>query len=293
MGNDGQSGQVGPFPPADWQGLQLGLDRCYEGPPVGRSGVYTGTVVTLCELRRGSLEMHREGVAIQAEATERPWIMSIPGERRQHFSDDSAIVSVHLSLKNPGNGAEWRGRPVVMAVPDEYARQSLHTLQRAAIAAGFSPQQLEVYGLELALPEALELQAACAVLFAHMLRLARPLGMSFEVPPIGDDRVRESHLRLAAMDIQASFSRETLAAEQGLTAGQLDRLWRQELGVTPFQYRDRQRLTYACEQLRRPSVAIKSIAADLGFRHLSQFSNWFHARQQESPRDFRNRPGFS
>jgi AraC-like DNA-binding protein len=293
MGKTGQAGQAALFPPADWQGLQLGLDRCYEGPPVGRSGVYTGTVVTLCELRCGSLEMHREGVTIQADGAECPWIMSIPGERRQHFSDDSVIVSVHLSLKNPSNGAEWRGRPVVMAMPDGAARQSLSALQCAAIAAGLSPQQLEAYGLELALPEALGVQAACAVLFGHMLRLARPLGMRFEVPPIGDDRVRESHLRLAAMDIQAPFSREALAAGQGLTAGQLDRLWRQELGLTPHQYRDRQRLTYACEQLRRPSVSIKAIAADLGFRHLSQFSNWFRARQGESPRHFRNRPGFS
>ncbi|QYY37230.1 helix-turn-helix transcriptional regulator [Ruficoccus sp. ZRK36] len=279
-----------PFPPADWQALQLTVDRCYEGIPCGLSGTYPGTVFTLCQLQRGSLEMSHDDIAIHTDATERPWILNIPGERTQHFSDDPDIISVHLCLSNPCNGAEWRGKPLVVAIPDEPARQALHQLQRAVTAAGIPPRQLDIRGLPMELPAALCVHAAASSLFAHLLRLALPLGMRYEVPPIRDPRVRDSHLCVATMAMQARFSREQLASEQGLTPGQLDRLWRQELGLTPQQYRDNRRFAYACEQLRRRAVSVKEIAADLGFRHLSQFSNWFRARHNESPRSYRNRP---
>jgi len=127
----------------------------------------------------------------------------------------------------------------------------------------------------------------------HALILAGQHGMRYEVPAIQDLRVRSSHRQLAAMDIRDPLSRQALAAQEGLTAGQLDRLWRAELGLTTTQYHDCQRLTYACGQLRRHDIPIKVIAAELGFRHLSQFSNWFHSRHGESPRSFRKRPGTS
>ncbi len=278
------------YPPGDWQALHVGVERCYAGAPVGKSGTFPGTVVTLCAMRKGTVSMSRDGLSVQVESRSKPWLINIPGERTQQFSDDAQIVSVHLSLSNPGNGAEWRGKPMVVAQPDAPARQALDKLQQAALAAGLSPQQLEVRGLPLPLPAALALQAAGSELFGHLLRLTHPLGLRFEIPPIDDPRVRQSHLRLATLPMQTPFSRTVLASEQGLTAGQLDRLWRQELGLTPQQYRDRQRLAFACEQLRLPGASIKAVAADLGFRHLSQFSNWFRARHHESPRDFRNRP---
>ncbi|MFV0338157.1 MAG: helix-turn-helix domain-containing protein [Chthoniobacterales bacterium] len=281
------------FPPADWQALRISVDRCYEGIPVGKSGTFSGTVATLCEMRSGHLDMQRDGLAIRTNARSRPWVINIPGKRTQHFSDKARILSVHLSLSNPENGAEWNGLPMVLVYPDSAAKQALQKLQQTVQEIGLSTQELEMRGHPLSLPDALALQIAGTKLFAHILRLVHPHGMRFEVPTISDQRVYDSHLLLAAMPVQIEFSRKKLAMKQGLTAGQLDRLWRKELGLTPQQYRDRQRFTFACEQLRRPAIPIKAIAADLGFRHLSQFSNWFRTRHNESPRSFRNRPNVS
>jgi AraC family transcriptional regulator of arabinose operon len=147
--------------------------------------------------------------------------------------------------------------------------------------------------LELSIEAYLELQTRTLEVFKGVVQLAGKHGMRYLVPSIHDPRVHASHRYLAGLDIRQEVSRQELAAKEGLTAGQLDRLWRAELSITPHQYRDRQRLTYACEQLRQHETPIKVIAADLGFRHLSQFSNWFSNRHRESPRSYRKRPGTS
>lgn len=279
------------FPCADWQGLLLRAERCYQGPPAGRSGTFPGTVLTLCQLLRGEVAMRHAGSSIHAAAGGAPeWIVNIPGKRTQHFSEDAQIISVHLSIGGNGNGAQWLGKPLTVVPTDAPARTALRQLQKAVAAAGFSVQQLELNARSLPLPEALAVQAASTLLFQHLLRLLRPQGMRFEVPAIDEPRVRETYQALSEADYQQPFSRDKLAAAQGISAGQLDRLWREQLGTTPFQYRERLRLSYACQQLRRRDIPIKVIAANLGFRHLSQFSNWFTAQHNESPSHFRGRP---
>lgn len=276
---------------ADWQALQVGLDRCYVGAPAGKRGFFTGTVFTLCQLLQGSAEFKRDAIHIATDASYGEWNLCVPGERWQTFSDDADIISIHLSVSNPGNGAEWQGPRLVSIQPDATAKAALDALMASPALAHLSQRQrLEIRGLSFTLDDMLALQVASAHLFRHALRLGSSQGMRYEPPPIEDERVRASHRWLASLGMGQDFSRDELAAAHGLSAGQLDRLWRAELGITPRQYHDRNRFTYACEQLRRRSSSVKIVAADLGFRHLSQFSNWFRAHLGESPRAFRNRP---
>jgi AraC-like DNA-binding protein len=238
--------------------------------------------------------MQKDGDAINSSAKDRQWILSSPGTRTQHFSDDAQIISIHMMLSNPGNGAEWTGPATLQVTPDEKAEQALNRLlQCPSIQNLNSEQRLDLRSLKLPLLEYLELQSYGSQLFYQALRIAANKGMRYEVPNIQDPRVQASHRTLAGLDVRQRFSRQELAAKEGLTAGQLDRLWRAELGMTTNQYRDTQRLTYACQKLRQHDIPIKVIAAELGFRHLSQFSNWFTSRHKESPRSFRKRPGTS
>ncbi|WP_269522749.1 helix-turn-helix domain-containing protein [Coraliomargarita parva] len=277
---------------ADWQALHPLLERCYVGPPAGRSGNFPGAIFTLCKLLRGSVEMKKGNHSIQADANNPAWILTTPGTRWQHFSDDSEIVSIHIALGNPQNGAEWSGPQIISVKPDSAGEKALAELVNCPVIKQLSPgQRLELQALKLSIPDYLELQKHTLEILKQSLLLAERAGMRYQVPSIQDPRVNASYRYLAALDIRESFDRGELAAREGLTAGQLDRLWRSELGQTPNHYRDRQRLTYACRQLRRPEIPIKVIAADLGFRHLSQFSNWFSTRHGESPRSYRKRPG--
>ncbi len=280
-----------PHEPAAWQALNPVLERCYIGSPAGKHGTFHGTIFTLCKLLQGSVQMKKGDDSIRADAKDRTWILTSPGTRWQHFSDDAEIISIHIALGNPQNGAEWIGPQICCAQPDAAGdaalEQMLHSRTIRHLSAG---QRLELHMLKLPITDYLELQKHTLEILKQSLLLASQGGMRYEVPSIQDSRVYASYRYLAALDIREDFSRDELAAREGLTAGQMDRLWRSELNQTPNHYRDYQRLTYACEQLRRKEVPIKVTAAELGFRHLSQFSNWFSTRQGESPRSFRNRP---
>ncbi|WPJ96852.1 helix-turn-helix transcriptional regulator [Coraliomargarita algicola] len=280
--------------PANWHALHPSLERCYIGPPQGKSGTFPGTVFTLCKLLAGAATMSKDGHQIETDSQTETWILCSPGTRTQHFSDDAKIISIHISLGNPQNGAEWTGAPLICVPTEAAAEATLARLVHCQPLQACSPRQrLDLQSLELPITAHLELQQHSLELFNWALQLASRHGMHYQVPRIQDPRVQNSHQTLASLSIRQSFSRQELAAQEGLTAGQLDRLWRVELDITPNQYRDRQRLTYACEQLRRKEIPIKVIAAELGFRHLSQFSNWFNSRHGESPRSFRKRPGTS
>ncbi len=276
---------------ADWQSLHVVLDRCYEGPPAGKCGTFTGTVLTICQLLEGWVVMEKEGVRLESRCDNNEWIVCIPGERYQEFSDASRIISVHLAIRNPGNGAEWRGIPIVKFTPSEACRNALTRLRESRAFEQITQEQsLSIFGVVMTLDHAIEIQENLLGFFRQLLCQLRQHGMCFEVPFIHEERVRRSHKYLAGLDVRESFSREQIACSVGLTPGQLDRLWRSEMGITPRQYWNRKRIAYACEQLRRYEPSIKSVASDLGFRHLSQFSNWFCKYQGESPRTFRNRP---
>ncbi len=279
---------------ADWQALNPSLERCYIGPPAGKSGTFHGTIFTLCKLLRGSVQMRKDSHTVKAEAGIPIWILTTPGTRWQHFSDDAEIVSVHIAMGNPQNGAEWTGPPILRVTPDNNAEDALNEILHHPAITHLRPEQrLELHTLKLTLADYLDLKKHTIEILKHTLHLASRQGMHYAVPKIQDTRVFNSYRELAALDIRENFSRKELAARQGITAGQLDRLWRNELGQTPNHFRDRMRLTYACQQLRRQDLPIKVIAVELGYRHLSQFSNWFSTRQGESPRSFRNRPGTS
>ncbi|MDQ8194078.1 helix-turn-helix domain-containing protein [Coraliomargarita sp. SDUM461004] len=276
---------------ADWQALNPVLERCYQGRPQGISGTFQGTVLTIAKLLNGDVRMEKDGYEVSTNATKNEWIICMPGTRTQHFSDDAEIYSIHFALGTPQNGAEWTGKPIICTPTHTHAENALSQLINCPVLQDLpQAQRLNLRALNVPLNDYLELKKYSFSLLQWALTFSRQSGMHYEVPRIQDTRVRTSHRNLASLEIYKEFDRNTFAAGVGLTAGQLDRLWRKELKTTPSRYRDRQRLTYACEQLRQHEIPIKIIAAELGFRHISQFSNWFNARHGESPRSYRKRP---
>jgi methylphosphotriester-DNA--protein-cysteine methyltransferase len=68
------------------------------------------------------------------------------------------------------------------------------------------------------------------------------------------------------------------------TAGSLAVLFRKLAGMSPKRYFDRRRMTFCHRQLADPLVPVKTIAIDLGFRRLSDFSEWVTLRFGAPPR---------
>jgi len=86
-----------------------------------------------------------------------------------------------------------------------------------------------------------------------------------------------------------ALDEEALAADVGISASQLRRIFMLNLGATPHRYLDGLRRREACQRLSHSSVPIKQIATDLGFRHGAHFSNWFHRHEGCGPRAWRQR----
>jgi AraC-like DNA-binding protein len=274
--------------PCYWDGLRVTLLRCLEGPPIGRFGLFHGVVFTVFHLLEGEVTLERKGCTQVARKGQ--WIACQPGERFQNFSDSARILSIHLFVESPANAAAWIGPPLVTLEDDAQlerrARRLRDTniLRRVRASGAITPQSEPATFAEM-----ISLQEATASFFGRLLDLLAMAGMRYDAPLIRDTRVRDTRQQLASASLRTPFLREPLASACGLSAAQLDRLWRQELGQTPAQFWNQRRVQTACALLQGDGHSIKEIAYETGFGHLSQFSFWFTKNLKESPRKFRSR----
>jgi AraC family transcriptional regulator of arabinose operon len=104
--------------------------------------------------------------------------------------------------------------------------------------------------------------------------------------PVLDSRVR------AAMDYLCqnythNLSLNQLGAVVGLSGSRLGHLFRKQVGLTPVQFLERQRLERACRLLEFSARPIHSIAEELGFENPFYFTLRFKRQLGQSPRDYR------
>jgi len=255
---------------------------------MGRRARVAGLNLTAWHLRRGSAEVESAGERYRAEPGQ--WMICRPMERWQGFDDSARILSIHLEIAAPEQGALWSGPGAVVLPEDRALARRAARLTRVAALRGLAGRERHhLAGRPLSLPEALELRESVAGFARRLFERILPAGLRFGPPVIRDERVRASRLALHALPPGGGYSREALAAAGGVSPSQLDRLWRRELGATPRQYWEARRLGEACARLHQPQCAIKALAYELGFSHLSRFSSWFRAHRGESPRAFRRR----
>jgi signal transduction histidine kinase/DNA-binding LacI/PurR family transcriptional regulator/AraC-like DNA-binding protein/DNA-binding response OmpR family regulator len=87
-----------------------------------------------------------------------------------------------------------------------------------------------------------------------------------------------------------AFSRWEIAEATGVSESYLSRVFRQELGISPWDYANRYRILQAKELLRRTSHDIKTIAHRVGFKDPAYFSRVFRKMTQLSPSAYRENP---
>lgn len=87
----------------------------------------------------------------------------------------------------------------------------------------------------------------------------------------------------------ADSSVADLAREVHLSRGQLQRLFKQEMGVLIGDYLLEQRLQKAARLLASSRLSIKEIAFAVGYGHHSSFTRAFENRFSLSPKQYRDR----
>ncbi|CAM3669415.1 MAG: GlxA family transcriptional regulator [Halomonas sp.] len=99
--------------------------------------------------------------------------------------------------------------------------------------------------------------------------------------------IRDERVRVAVLTMEQSLNTRLsacdLAKRINLSPRQLDRLFRQELGITPMRYFKIMRLRYADWLLHHTDSSIADIAADCGFSDAAHLARDFHAHFACSP----------
>ena len=85
------------------------------------------------------------------------------------------------------------------------------------------------------------------------------------------------------------LSIERLAERFHLSASNLRRVFRGEIGMTPKEYLDRQRVSMAKRMLREQDLQIQQIACQLGFQYSQSFIAFFRSMEGITPGEYRAR----
>lgn len=222
------------------------------------------------------------------------WIFPKPGQRSQRFEGPFEFLSLTLNWQWPdGRHLFDQGLTRVMAAErapwlEEEARAIIEQTSRIAARDSY---YLGIHPLDL--PGATLLFELGARWARSFERIMRQLGISPDLGAISDPRLESILSTIAAQPPSEPIDRDALAASEGLSSRQLDRLLKDATGKTLSEFHDAMRFEAASRQLLEPGIRIKEIASDFGFRDLSSFSRWFSRRSGRSPRDYRTTFGAS
>lgn len=270
----------------DWSFLHARLLWCYEGEvdAPNRRRFSQRNQLSAWWIQTGSVTVKRGGQTWVARAGE--WIFCGPHPLHQEFSPEARILSVNFKLEWPSGDSLVDQILVVPAENHPALRKAARALLRfisrrfPRVGTALPPQPMELTDFF----ETQQLFSAWAQAYLKTL-------LSAGVVPARmgglDSRVLAALRQLDRHDWRTPFREKNLAAATGLSAGHLDRLFVQQLGLTPRAYLQKRRLESATATLADSAVPAKKIAYDLGFSSASHFTHWLRRATGKSPREVR------
>ncbi|MDF3130319.1 AraC family transcriptional regulator [Kiritimatiellaeota bacterium B1221] len=244
--------------------------------------------VSVCwYIESGSVTVTDPQERVKAGAGE--WVF--PGRTRaeQYFSPRARILSFRFLLTYPGGDPLFlRERSYVLKsescpLLEQAGRELIRQLHPWS-----SSGPIMVGRQRIPLDENFRIEAAFYQWLAAYTQCQHRLGEQLLLRRQGDARVQQALIRLERFSFHEGFSEAELARECGLSVNQLNRLFKRENGLSPFQYYDRLRLERAQQALSETRLQVKEIAYELGFSSSPHFTNWFKQREGMGPRSYRN-----
>jgi len=131
--------------------------------------------------------------------------------------------------------------------------------------------------------------AGMALLLALLVRIARLARPARALRPQKERRAAllEQFRELVNRQFRQHWSLELYAGHLGISAAQLGRLCREELGESALGLINARLMREAQRQLAYSGLDVKQIARDLGFRDTSYFSRFFRKQSGLKPSEFR------
>lgn len=274
----------------EWSCLRTELVWIYDRAPAAtaRHGVFDHRQGNWAwYLRAGEVRIATKAGTLTAHAGQ--WLFLPPEIHRHDFSDGASLISVRFFCQWPsgenlfaphaGFVLDGARHPALAKTAGALARlvareQPGPHYGHARRAAGY-PQFLRI--------QRMFLDWLGAWFDANLAVGARPARHT------GDPRVQSVARALDDAPFNSGFPRTAIAGSSGIGVVQLNRLFRAQFQLTPFQYWERRRLETARLWLETDTAPVKALAARLGFRSDSHFTVWFKRQTGISPGRYRAR----
>jgi len=155
-------------------------------------------------------------------------------------------------------------------------------LRRTKLGAEFEPvvqalDAVRLHGLRSA--DVYEERLGMATLESALVRIRRAAA---DEEPQGDPRLRRA-VAFTLRHLHEPIGPEEMAAAAALSPSRLGALFRQEIGVSPRAFLERQRIAKARQLLAMTDLPVKAISAEVGFASEFYFANRFRHATGLSP----------
>lgn len=266
--------------------MQARLAWCYEGAVRPEHRRLRSERRHLCawHVLEGSAEVRRGRWTWRAGAGQ--WLLAGPEAFEQEFSEGARIVSVNFRLEWP-SGESLVGQPLVFAGDGRPALLEAARALARLIARRFPGAHVDLWRQSCELEDFFELQRVFSRWVSEYLKAAGAEGAAPVRLRGVDPRVATALRWLDGHAWAEPLREEVLAAELGVSAGHLERLFSRETGLTPRGYLHRRRVEAAVAALADATRPAKQVAYELGFVSAAHFSNWLKKATGRSPRGHR------
>jgi AraC-like DNA-binding protein len=205
-----------------------------------------------------------------------------PGVPHEAYSQSGRfdLLSLHVELRLPGgrDALDLLGVPRIRRVPaggwlEGYLLGGLREFDRAEVEGGSMERTMRM------------LRHWASLVTWQLIQDDAEAGRLSPTKPL--DPLAARVLDELGRRLDRPTQLEDLVRITGFSAQHLNRVLRQELGVTPLQYLTRMRLERAAEALREGRLTVRGIAQQVGYEDPYYFSRLFKQRYGRSPSQYR------
>lgn len=168
-------------------------------------------------------------------------------------------------------------------------------------ALAFSERGIHILGQTLNEVSELMLQLPYLTGFnrmLHFLRILDRIGASNSLIPLASKEYQKARFetgnkRLATIhnylmsNYRNQIDLKKLASEVHMAEGSLCRFFRQQMGITIFEYLNKIKIELACKLLMNPDLSILDVCLDSGFNNISHFNKQFRKYAGKTPTVYR------
>lgn len=279
------------FSLADISGINSRIFRFYRGH-VSVTGqglaLFPDTNLTFWWIHKGSVSV-RTGEDSPVIAQQNDIFVCMPGvPRYQTFSDNAVISSVWLNVQwGKFPFCRFKGLPEVLDA-DNCPQLTSACREIETVLNTYDVHTIgTIDDYAMSLPDGLKLRALGMSVFSSLVNYLMAQGITLVSNQHSDSRVANAVRHLKSNNFSGAVPYEKLFECTGLSRVHLDRLFRQQLKVTPKQFIKRQCFERASELLTTSDKPVNEIAEILNFRSAAHFCSWFRRQTDLSPRQFR------